>query len=91
MKNLCNTLLPIDRLHTIPADIGETVKPIPTIDRVIEVDVAPITITLSTDSNTVFRVLCFFCLFFLFVVLVCEVCDHLFNVVDVVIKTVNVI
>ena len=57
MNNLCNTLLPNDRVHAIPADIGEIIKPIPVIDRVIEVNVAPMIILLSTDSKTVFRVL----------------------------------
>ena len=57
MINLCNTLLPNDRVHAIPADIGKIFKPIPVIDRVIEVDVAPMITKLSTDSNTVFRVL----------------------------------
>ena len=56
MFNLCNTLLPIDKPLAIPADMGKTINPIPVIDRVIEVDVAPMTTMLSTDSNTVFRV-----------------------------------
>ena len=54
MINLCNTLLPNDRVHAIPADIGKTSKPIPVTDKVIEVDVAPIITILSTDSNIVF-------------------------------------
>ena len=57
MINLCNILLPKDRPQAIPADIGKTIKPIPVTDRVIEVDVAPMITMLSTDSNTVFRVL----------------------------------
>ena len=57
MINLCNTLLPNDRVKAIPADIGKIIKPIPVIDRVIEVDVAPMIMIESTDSNTVFRVL----------------------------------
>ena len=57
MINLCNTLLQNDRVHAIPADIGKIIKPIPVIDKVIEVDVAPMTIILYTDSITVFRVL----------------------------------
>ena len=40
---LCNILLPNDRADGIPADFGKIFKPIPVIDRVIEVDVAPIT------------------------------------------------
>ena len=54
MINLCNTLLPIDKPQTIPADMGKTIKPIPVVDRVFEVDVAPMVIILSTYSNTVF-------------------------------------
>ena len=57
MITLCNTSLPNDRVHAIPADIGETIKPFPEIDSVLEVDVAPMIIILSTDSNTVFIVL----------------------------------
>ena len=57
MINLCNTLLPDDSVQSIPADIGEIIKPIPVIDRVIEVDVAPMITILSIDSNIVFRVL----------------------------------
>ena len=57
MINLCNTLLPNDKPRAIPADIGNTIKPIPVTYRVIEVDVAPMITILSTDSNIVFRVL----------------------------------
>ena len=57
MINLCNTLLPNDRIQAIPANIGKAIKPIPVIDKVIEVDVAPMITILSTDSNIVFRVL----------------------------------
>ena len=53
---LCNTLLPNDRMHTNPADIGERIKLIPVVDRVIEVDFAPMRTIESTDSNIVFRV-----------------------------------
>ena len=53
----CNTLLPNDRAQAIPADMGKTIKPIPVIDKVIEVDVAPMITIQSTDSNTVIRVL----------------------------------
>ena len=49
-------MLPNDRVHAIPADIDKTIKPIPVIDRVIEVDVAGIMKIVSTDSNIVFRV-----------------------------------
>ena len=57
MINLCNTFLPNDKVQAIPADIGNTIKPIPVTDKVNEVDVAPMIIIESTDSNTVFRVL----------------------------------
>ena len=55
MINLCNTWLLNDGAQAIPADIGKTIRPIPVIDRVIEVDVAPMITILSIDSNTVFR------------------------------------
>ena len=55
--NLCNTLLPNDKVQAMPADIGKIIIPTPVIDRVIEVDLAPMIIIQSTDSNTVFRVL----------------------------------
>ena len=54
MINLCNTLLPKDRVQAIPADIGKIIKPIPVIDRVIEVDVAAMITIPSIDSNTAF-------------------------------------
>ena len=57
MINLCKTSLPIDRVQSIAADIGKIIKPIPVIDRVIEIDVAPMITILSTDSKIVFRVL----------------------------------
>ena len=57
MFNLCNTLLPNDRVQAKPADMGKTIKPIPVIDKLIEVDVAVIITILTTDSNTVFSVL----------------------------------
>ena len=47
-------------VQVIPADIGKTIKPIPVIDRLIEVDVAAILIILSTDSNIVFSVFDFY-------------------------------
>ena len=64
MINLCNTLLPDDKVQAISADMGKMFKPIPVFDRVIEVDVAAIITIESTDSNTVIRVFRFF-LFFL--------------------------
>ena len=56
---LCNTLLPKDRVQAIPADMGKTIKPIPAVDKVIEVDVAPMITIGSIDSNIVFRVFFF--------------------------------
>ena len=60
---LGHTSLPSDKAYAIPADIGKTIKPIPVIDKVIEVDVAPILTIVSTDSKIVFRVLYFSFLF----------------------------
>ena len=57
MIKICNNLLPNDRMHAIPADSGKIIKPKPVTDRVREVDVAPMITILSTDSNTLFRVL----------------------------------
>ena len=51
---LCNTSLPKDRVQAIPADMGKTIKPIPVIDKVIEVDVAPMITIDSIDSNIEF-------------------------------------
>ena len=61
---LCNTLLRKDKVKAIPADIGKIIKPIPVIDKVSEVDVAPMITNESTDSNTVFRMFYFLDLFF---------------------------
>ena len=57
---LCSTLLPNDRVQTIPADIGKIIGPITVIDGVIEVNVAPIITIVSTDSYIVFTVSNFF-------------------------------
>ena len=64
MINFCNTLLPNDKVQAIPADIGKIIKPTPVTDKVTEVDVAPMIMIESPDSNTVFRVLYFLYLFF---------------------------
>ena len=64
MINLCNTLVPSDKRQVLPADIGKTIKAIPVIDVVIEVDVAPMKTIESTDFNIVFRVFYFLNLFF---------------------------
>ena len=77
-------------MHAIPADIGKIIKPKAVIDRVIEVDVAPVITIVSTDSNIVFRVLYFSSLFW-FMVFVFEVRNHFFNVVNWVIKTIYII
>ena len=39
MIDLCKTLLPNDRVHALPADIGKRIKQRPLIDIVIETDV----------------------------------------------------
>ena len=59
MNISCNTLLALanDRVQTNPADFANITKTIPGIDRLIEVDVAPIKILPSIDSKIVFRVL----------------------------------
>ena len=57
MFSLCKILLPNDRVQAIQADIVKIIKPTPVIDRFIKVDVAPIIIIESPDSNFVFRVL----------------------------------
>ena len=53
MINLCNILLPNDRVQAIPADIGKKTRPKPVIDRVIEVEVAPMITIEFTDSDIV--------------------------------------
>ena len=57
MTSLCNILIPKDRPQAIPADIGRITNPKPVIDSVIEVEVVAMITILSTDSNTVFKVL----------------------------------
>ena len=91
MKILCNILLPKDRVHAIPAEIGKKIKPTPTIDKPIKTDVVPIIPILSIDFNFVFKVLKIFLFLFGFVFFIFEVSNHFFNVVDMVIKTVYVI
>ena len=91
MISLCSTLLPNDKVHAIPADIGKIFKPIPGIDRIIEVDVSPIKTIVSSDSKIVFRVFLIFLFLFDYMIFVFEVGIHFFNVVDMVIKTVNII
>ena len=48
---------PNDKSDAIADDIGKTIRPIPVINRIIEVDVAPIITIVSTNSKIVFRVL----------------------------------
>ena len=48
---LCNPLLPNDKAHAIPAEIGTTIKPTPVTYKVTDVVVAPIMTTVSTDSS----------------------------------------
>ena len=52
-----NILLPKGEVQTITAVLGKTIKPILLIDRVIDVDVAPIVPIVPTDSKLVLRVL----------------------------------
>ena len=56
MVILCHNLLPYNRVHASPADIGETMKPITVFDGFVEVDVARI-ISIVSDFNIVFRIL----------------------------------
>ena len=63
---LSNTLLPNDRVHAFPADIGKIFQPIPLTGNFIEGDVAPIIAIVSIDSNNVFRVLYLSYLFLIF-------------------------
>ena len=51
---LCNTFLPNERMHAIPAVSGKTIKTIPVLDRVIGVVVARILTIVSTDSKILF-------------------------------------
>ena len=64
---LCITLLPKDRAHAIPAEIGTTIIPTPVTDNVTSGLVQPLITTVWTDSNIEVSVLCFFfVLWFLF-------------------------
>ena len=56
---LCNTLLPNDRAHGIQLKIGTIIKPKPVTGNVIDVLVATIIKTVSTDSNDEVSVLQF--------------------------------
>ena len=50
-------MLPKDRPQAIPAYIGRITNPKPVTDKVIDVEFAAMITILSTDSNTVFKVL----------------------------------
>ena len=64
MLILCNTLLPNDRTHATPAEIGNTIKPTAVIDKNADVVVAPILASASFDSQIDVNVLQFFYFFF---------------------------
>ena len=64
MINFCNTFLPKDKVQARPADIGKIIKPTPVTDKVIEVNVAPMITTESTDSTIVLKFYKFFYIFF---------------------------
>ena len=75
--NLCNTLLPNDRVHAISVDIGNIIKSTPVIDRVIEVEIAPIITIVSTVSKIVLDFFNFFIIFWISgFVFIFGVCDH---------------
>ena len=59
MINLCKTLLPIDKVHATPADIGNIINLIPVIDRLLKVNVAPKLKLLSNVFSIVITVLKF--------------------------------
>ena len=61
---LCNFLLPNDRVHAIPADIGTTIKPKPVTDSCTDIVVEPIITTVSTECSIEVSVLYFLYLFF---------------------------
>ena len=64
MLILCNTLLPNDRTHATPAEIGNTIKPTPVIDKNADVVVAPFLASASFESQMDVNVLNFFNFFF---------------------------
>ena len=88
MNILCNTLLPNDRVPAVPADIGKVIKPTPVIDKVTEVDVVPITTFVSTDSKIVLEFYNFHISGFIYDFF--KVGNHFFNIVGMVIKTINI-
>ena len=56
MIKLCNIFLPSAKVKAIPADMGKIFEPIPVLDKVIEVDVAPTRTIVKTVFNIVCRV-----------------------------------
>ena len=63
---LCISLLPNDRAHAIPAEIGTIIKPSPVTDKVTGVVVEPVLTTVWTYSNIEVSVLCFFVCFLIY-------------------------
>ena len=86
-----NTLLVIDKPQAIELDIGITVRPNPVRDNEIELDVVAIRTIVSKDFSIVVSVLHFLIFLFWFITFVFEVSNHFFNIVDMVIKAVNII
>ena len=70
-------------------DFGIALKPIFVRLKVTELVVVAIIKNVSNDFIIVVNVLYYFLSLFGFVVFVLEVCNHFFNLVDMVIKTVN--
>ena len=83
------TLLPIDEAHADAIDIDIAINLVPVRETLIELDVVAIITSVSNDFNTVGSVLYFY-ISFLICCFCFEVSNHFFNVVDVVIKTVNI-
>ena len=83
-------LLPIENPHAITVDIGITIKPIPVNLNVIELVVVAIITTVSIDFFCSYHFI-FFVFLFRFVVFIFEVCNHLFDVTDMVIKTLHIV
>ena len=90
MITSCITLLPIDNPHAVAVDIGIALKPIPVRDNVMELDVVAIITNISNDFSIIVIVFCFFFLFRI-VIFFFKVSNQFFNVVYVVIKTVNIV
>ena len=63
----------------MPADIGTITNPKHVLDKLKEIEVAPIVAILSTNFNIVFRVFYFF---FRLLTFIFEVSDHFFKVLN---------